>query len=285
MPSENDNMNIMSERVCDLEVRIVPTKYEKYIFFIDWDDTIICSTYLDILGLGLHTERELTEHEKKDLSSLEESALKFIKSIQNYGKLIIITNAQQNWVEKSSAKFFPRLSEEVSKMTVVSARDSYDQVTTDPMLWKYYTMDALLSMHLTVDKDHHVISIGDSLAEKLAVQKATKDKENVYTKIIKFIDRPSSETLSQQHELVCICLKGICDESKAMDVSITPIPFLDLSEPDKDIRKKLDDEIVKYSAYRKLEQCKKEIKELEIEELKDELFTDVRVEVNPYGIL
>lgn len=62
------------------------------------------------------------------LEQLDIAAEQLIKQAKKLGMVFIITNAAEGWVEMSSARFLPRVHEEVnSDITIISARTKFER--------------------------------------------------------------------------------------------------------------------------------------------------------------
>ena len=88
-----------------------PLKKEKThntIFIYDWDDTLLCTSYLTPCGL-FNDEFELTKKDKEKLSNIEFYVLKILNFSILKGETFIITNASPGWVEYSCKKFYPEI--------------------------------------------------------------------------------------------------------------------------------------------------------------------------------
>lgn len=65
----------------------------------------------------------------KKLAELDEVAVNLIRQSKKYGKVYIVTNAAQGWVELSAHRFLPRVLEELtSEITIISARAHYEKL-------------------------------------------------------------------------------------------------------------------------------------------------------------
>jgi len=61
------------------------------------------------------------------IHQLEIAAYKMLETALKYGKVFIITNAAEGWVQFSASKFLPSLLEIFDKITIISARAQYEQ--------------------------------------------------------------------------------------------------------------------------------------------------------------
>ena len=56
-----------------------------------------------------------------------------------YGPVTVVTNAETGWVQLSAHKFIPLVVPILSKLTIISARSTYEPMFPgSPLKWKYY---------------------------------------------------------------------------------------------------------------------------------------------------
>jgi hypothetical protein len=119
-------------------------KIDNIIIIIDWDDTLIASSYLQSNSLMDLSFSELDEAHQKALKECEDnvrSILLFSKQLTEH--VYIVTNASDKWVENSINKFYPNLlKEEILKdVKIIYAKNYY----CPAMLWKYYAIKNILN--------------------------------------------------------------------------------------------------------------------------------------------
>ena len=87
-------------------------QYNSLIIF-DWDDTLFPTSFL--AKNGYFSENiflsEKDEKIRKKLEILEKSVLQLINISLSKGKIFIITNASEGWVEYTSSKYYPKFYE------------------------------------------------------------------------------------------------------------------------------------------------------------------------------
>jgi hypothetical protein len=133
---------------------------------IDYDDTILPTTYLDENGVSLKTyirpDSELARH----LADLDTVAEKLLLITISHGEVMILTNATKSWVLESSAKFLPKTHRLILTIMVASARDEYSEIYEDASEWKKnYIVSNIPDIHLYT----YIVNIGDSEYEREAV--------------------------------------------------------------------------------------------------------------------
>jgi hypothetical protein len=202
---------------------------KKTVIFWDWDDTLLCSSFLSSEGYRL--DSDMTDADPALLHQLKELECSIIKVLEislQKAETVIITNAETGWVQLSAQKFVPGVLPLLDKIRVVSARSTYESSFPDsPLKWKYCAFqDSLGGILQQTELEKHVISFGDSHVEREAVRAVTKNVENTLTKSIKFAERPTIEQLQRQVELATECFSYIHGHDGELDLcmSLSMVP-------------------------------------------------------------
>ena len=91
---------------------------------------------------------------------------------------MIVTNAENGWVELTTQKFFSHLTDIVETLEVVSARSTYEpEGVTNPSIWKRMAFRNIIEQFYEereLTGRLNVISLGDSSHEREAVLHVTK---------------------------------------------------------------------------------------------------------------
>ena len=192
------------------------------VIFVDWDDTLLCSSYLSGQGFRLDTDMRNPRgvailEEIKDLQACVVATLKLALT---QGEVIIITNAETGWVELSAQKFMPDVLPLLQYIHIISARSTYEPVFgNNPLKWKVFILceklslpvfqffllyqfhafkDKLLPLFADATLKKNILSFGDSHVEREAVRAVTQGMPSTLCKSIKFAERPSIEQLQRQ---------------------------------------------------------------------------------------
>jgi len=194
------------------------------LIFLDWDDTLLCSSFLSSEGFRLDNNLPTDEHTLNQIQELETCVCKVLKMALSLGTVHVITNAETGWVEMSAQKFFPRTLGLLSQIKILSARSTYEHMYPDcPMKWKYCAFLDQLSPYFSDNrfKKKNIVSFGDSQAEREAVLMVTKGVPNTQTKSVKFAEHPTIEQLQRQVELVLTCFSHIIDHDGDLDLCMS----------------------------------------------------------------
>lgn len=100
-----------------------PASSQTCIIF-DWDDTLLWTSFLNPNGYA--TNEPIPESYYPLLVNLESIVYKILTASIKNGKVFIITNAADGWVEFSSRKYMPSVFDLLKDLTVISARTNYE---------------------------------------------------------------------------------------------------------------------------------------------------------------
>jgi len=208
---------------------------EQTIILFDWDDTLCPSTWIRENRPALSFFKTCPADEKfqrplRELQQHVEATLQFAMKV---GKVVIVTNAMEPWVETSCRNFMPAILPIVEQIPVIYARSVFDLLSCDrprsrgaampglytssgqnrlkpqakqneiaPQKWKEIAFEQEINTFYS-RYDHqswkNVISIGDSVFERDAVQSVVVNRPSVQkkcrTKTTKLLDEPAIDEL------------------------------------------------------------------------------------------
>jgi len=186
---------------------------------------LLASSYLSGRGYKLDSIVEKNSDIEAQLRELEQSVINVLTVAMSFGPVHVVTNAETGWVQLSANKFMPNVLPLLSKLSVVSARSTYEQLYPEaPVKWKQCAFQEKLNAIVGEDKEKNVISFGDSHVEREAVRAVTKGMLRTRTKSVKFAERPSMEQLRRQIELVTNCFQYIFHHDADLDLQLTISP-------------------------------------------------------------
>jgi hypothetical protein len=185
----------------------------------DWDDTLCPSTWAKSVGYG-SCEVELPSH-RAMLAQVAAAAKAALQAAEGLGKVVIVTNAEDGWVDLSCRRWMPSLHPIVSKMDHVSARSTWESVAlTQPVEWKTKEFNHIITTFYGDCQNKNVLSIGDSPHDRAALQRAMATHPNGRAKNVKVKIRPSPEELLGQLEFLACTLDMLCSHDGTLDVAI-----------------------------------------------------------------
>jgi|Transcript_79952 hypothetical protein len=186
--------------------------------FFDWDDTLFPTTWLQQQGL-LREDATLRQDQMNVLGQLASSVEKTLRLALQFGRVVIVTNAQQGWVQMSCAKMMPSLRAILDEVDIVSARSTYEDLSHSPSEWKRLAFQHELRDCLRVGQ-YNLISVGDSLHEQRAVMSLCDNMHNCFSKSMKFLEVPAVEQLIEEHEFVVSCFLDVAEHNGNLDVEV-----------------------------------------------------------------
>uniref|UniRef100_A0A7S1BC99 Uncharacterized protein n=1 Tax=Corethron hystrix TaxID=216773 RepID=A0A7S1BC99_9STRA len=232
-----------------------PDAVERVIIF-DWDDTICPSTF--VTRAEITTLNDLSPDMRSVFAEICRCAEKALVKAAKYGEVIIITSADEGWVEYSAEKFVPQLIPVLKGIRVISARSNYEEFYPGKSLcWKAaaFAHEANAIFHpvspepaapttkYASDDDEcstastatcstassaassavrrEILSFGDSMDERTAVRVVGTQLEAV-SKSIKFIPRPSPVQILGELSILVEQMASVCkDAAENIDVEIS----------------------------------------------------------------
>jgi len=205
---------------------------EETLIISDWDDTLNISNMLVGEYARYASMLEECPEIPKELQPIFDVVAKatkeFLTEAQKYGRVIIVTNASEGWVQISCKRFMPSIYDLVTSFTIISARECYEEYTPSPHLWKQYAFrDILLTQFLkTPDIRKNIISVGDGTAEQYAIRSLRAScygKTNIdliTIKSIRIIGMVKEGVMARQLKFITDSLDKIVQYSLPIDVEL-----------------------------------------------------------------
>jgi hypothetical protein len=161
---------------------------------LDWDDTLLTSTFLDHHAPIGDVQR--TEIYKDQLEKLQNIVISFLECVNRIGKVIIITNSEEGWVKLSSEQYMPAVWKCINMLNIpiISARSAYEVLfPMEPYYWKFWAF-------MTYIQPHHktLVSFGDAISDHQVTWHVGKYLKNMVVKNIKCLQAPTIDELCDQ---------------------------------------------------------------------------------------
>jgi predicted HAD superfamily phosphohydrolase YqeG len=212
---------------------ILETLFERVII-LDWDDTLLSSSVLKRKYEEIQSGRgrfvtaeeniQFQSYMRGELKELERQVTSFVIACKKIGKVVIVTNGKENWVETSCMVYMPDLVKHLVNVPVISAQHYYGNSSPNPMVWKFEAFKKILSDL----KPKHVLVVGDSeLVEMTAIRFVSKlaEMEKIRVTEVKLHDNPTVVQLERQLHIITECLPDIVatEGSQALVIKIEQI--------------------------------------------------------------
>lgn len=209
------------------ENEVAPT-----LFIIDWDDTLNPSTWC--MRRGMPVGRDLSDEDKSTFRDLEAKVARTMLKCIDTGFLVIVTNAENGWVEQSSKLLMPKVWKLLDRVPVISARSSFEHSCRDaPIAWKSMTFAKIMSELITsssipLGQPLRVVSIGDSNHEREALFEVSRERiPRIVPVSVKLMNMPNIHDLSTQHDHLHQQLDNILSGSTPRDIYYKDGSFVD----------------------------------------------------------
>jgi FMN phosphatase YigB (HAD superfamily) len=199
------------------------------IIIFDWDNTLLATDYVTREGFIIMSackhmmpSQEVLEKCKK-ISAFAESLLEVAKSL---GRVVIVTNATEGWVERTCSILMPELFHMIVDIPIISACKLYEHAYKHTDMWKLMTFRHEILKGFFEEDDvapRTIMSIGDSEAERIAVKmlKFTSEYGVITTKSLKFKESPSPDMLMLQLKKIALNLPFLLASPDHLDLFIT----------------------------------------------------------------
>jgi phosphoglycolate phosphatase-like HAD superfamily hydrolase len=190
-----------------------PLKYQAVIIF-DWDDTLICTSFL-----SKRADLPRTAAFDRQMKKVEESAVKILRQATQAGRVLIITNAVDGWVEYSAKEYMPEILPVLRRVEVVSARHRYgSQFPDEAAQWKVHTfLDAQKRLPQILT---NLIAVGDSDFEMDAARIMGHRFAEGLTKTVKLRENPAPEELVKDLEFLSRNFTSVVDSVKNLQLNV-----------------------------------------------------------------
>lgn len=119
------------------------------------------------------------------------------------GKVYIVTNAAEGWVQMSAARFLPKVEAEIQDgICIISARARYEQMY--PKNYQKWKVEAFLDTRRDMDEEAitNLVALGDNIFEIEAAYILGSKFKTAFIKTVKFRQSPSTGELIKQIKLV-----------------------------------------------------------------------------------
>eukprot|EP00188_Purpureofilum_apyrenoidigerum_P000587 Plantae.Rhodophyta-Purpureofilum_apyrenoidigerum.ctg12628.p1 GENE.Plantae.Rhodophyta-Purpureofilum_apyrenoidigerum.ctg12628~~Plantae.Rhodophyta-Purpureofilum_apyrenoidigerum.ctg12628.p1 ORF type:complete len:245 (+),score=42.78 Plantae.Rhodophyta-Purpureofilum_apyrenoidigerum.ctg12628:191-925(+) len=198
------------------------------VIVFDWDDTLFASTALTSIGLCVdEQEDEVPVSLQLELIELETYVISVLEEVAKLGKVIIITNSDQGWVDMCCERYFPRVLQYLERyaVSVISARYFYQhRYPNAPSHWKIHAFEDNLKLFCPQSRDFNLLVFGDGLSERKAAHRFGSQRTGCRIKTVKFISQPSISDLMQQISLLLTSLEHIWEHDGSFDIDLNTKP-------------------------------------------------------------
>jgi len=207
------------------------------IIIFDWDDTLCPSTTCmrqhGLSVLGALPEGELAE----SLAVLTTEVQGLLeKAFELADKVVVVTNAEEGWVDLSCKAWLPGLKGILSTCEVCSARSTWEsRGVASPAGWKTRAFEESIDRFYSQYPNQswkNIVSIGDAPHEREALSRVTRslpdqNGKKCRSKSVKFVLRPSIQQLTRELQMLRESLKEIVEHNDDLDLHFSAESLVD----------------------------------------------------------
>ena len=192
------------------------------IFFFDWDDTLLCTSFL-VPILNSQNNSEKIKIIKNNLKNLDEIVSKLLLTTLDKGLVFLVTTAAPGWVEFSSTTFLPITAKVLRKIKIFSAKGLYSKnYPGDPRQWKIKAFKYIIELYnINTKLVSNLICFGDSLIDLEAIENLKYMFSNAFVKIIKFKECPHPVELEKEVWIAASQLDYIIKKVKNLTLKVS----------------------------------------------------------------
>ena len=202
--SKESNENILKTNISPIKPQHNHKK--ETVFLLDWDDTLMCTTFV------LNIDRPLSEEEQKIVTNLGKKVSKFLGECKKYGKIIIMTNSNEDWMKKTALDYLKLRPEIFKDVKIISTRDKYLEKGIEKKKWKEIALEELFMKY--DEKIENLICASDSERDIEVFKNLAKSKKGINISTIKFKRKPSPIIMIRQIKFLNKNLSGIIGSNK-----------------------------------------------------------------------
>ena len=190
------------------------------IFIFDWDDTLMCTSYVAPNGI-LNCE-DMKQADKANMKNLDQLVVNILTKALEKGMVFIITNAAYGWVEFSCKKLYPMTFNVLKKIKIISARGMCEKkYPGDYRQWKTIAFFETMKMSdINFLKTANIISFGDSIIELEASHNLKETFADGYIKTIKFKEGPQPMELIKELKIIISQFDVIMSNMRNLSVKV-----------------------------------------------------------------
>jgi hypothetical protein len=176
------------------------------IFLFDWDDTLMCTSFV------LSKVQPLSEEEIKLTTNLGAKVTIFLEKCIKYGKVIIMTNSNQEWLKKTSDQYLKIKESFFNNIKIISTRDLYLKSNKKKEKWKEMALNELLIKY--GDKIENLICASDSEEDINIFKNISKLRKEINISTIKFKSKPSPQIMIKEIDFLTKTIFDTIGKSK-----------------------------------------------------------------------
>lgn len=204
---------MLAQLPTSIDVSMFSNNNSNNIILLDFDDSIMPTTWLLQWNKLNAMSQEQSVQVCSELSVMEDNVERFLRHLLPIARVILVTNAELGWVEKSCKRFMPKVLALLPFIKITSARERFQHTfPNQPDQWKLHAFREVLQSNDNTRR-LNLISVGDSMFERYAVHAVGKEHGNALSKSVQLIPCPLPKEICHQLGVLLHCIHDIvqCD--------------------------------------------------------------------------
>lgn len=229
---------LWANAVAALQAEDFAAKSGMPLIIFDWDDSLMPTTAFraalaaeaTIAAEAARAGSVPSTWKEEDWSACEVAGVMALQAAKEIGRVLIVTNAEEGWVEESAGRRMPRLLAALQGVPVISAGSIFGPQGVPQWHWKAHCFERIAELlqdeSILAGKPSHParlegqsVSVGDSLTERSAALEVARSRHiawNVTT--VKLREGPTVRELTAQLQLCARHLPHILPVSGSLDL-------------------------------------------------------------------
>ena len=198
----------------------------KTLIILDWDDTLFPTTWVTTNDINVKNLQDTSPTTVKYFAMVDKELDHLLRILLRCGHVAIVTNAMLNWINISS-NLLPRTSQLLRNtennldIEIISARGSYQHLSSNPMDWKKLAFEEIIK-DMKFKKCNNIISIGDAEYEYKALinlhSNSPNGKSYRLLKSVRFVKYPTKDVLLDQIKVMQDAAIKVCCTKTHLDL-------------------------------------------------------------------
>ena len=198
----------------------------KTLIILDWDDTLFPTTWVTTNDIDVKKLENTSQSTVKYFAMVDKELDHLLRILLRCGHVAIVTNAMLNWINISS-NLLPRTSQLLRNtennldIEIISARGSYQHLSSNPMDWKKLAFEEIIK-DMKFKKCNNIVSIGDAEYEYKALinlhSNSPNGKSYRLLKSVRFVKYPTKDVLLDQIKVMQDAAIKVCTTKTHLDL-------------------------------------------------------------------
>ena len=164
------------------------------LFLFDWDDTLLCSSFISFKKFNLSQE------ELKLIGELGKLVFEFITECIKKGTVIIMTNSNESWVKLTATELMKMDPIIFKDINIISTRDIYEKQKISKNQWKKIAFKEIIKNY--DNKIKNLVCASDMPEDIEIFKNITEKYSEINVSTVKFKINPSPNIMIKEIKIM-----------------------------------------------------------------------------------